>query len=221
MQVDAGGRLAGEPQGDGIAALYLEIWRRRGGVHVDVERLCLRLVEAVRIIRPHKQHQALGDKPAAGGDRPVVERVQADEDFVRAVARAGNVRRRAVERHRQDDDSGLIEVGAGRERTAEVADGDVVGMISDRDLKRVAPTTVQDFEQVEGAQARLGQSVASLMSGDVLSVGPTTDIGEVIDLMLEEKVGAIPVLDDETGDLVGIVSYVDILRALRRKLDES
>ena len=53
------------------------------------------------------------------------------------------------------------------------------------------------------------------MSADVVKVYPETDLGEVIDRMLDEKVGAVPVVDADTGDLLGIVSYVDVLRALR------
>lgn len=37
--------------------------------------------------------------------------------------------------------------------------------------------------------------------------------------MVDEKVGAVPVVAQETRDLVGLVSYVDVLRALRDALD--
>ena len=46
-----------------------------------------------------------------------------DENFVRAVARARHVRRRAIERNRQDDDAGVVEVGGRRRGAAELADG--------------------------------------------------------------------------------------------------
>jgi len=101
-----------------------------------------------------------------------------------------------------------------------VRDGEVVGMISDRDLRDVDLKTVQDFAGLESAMARLGRPVSSLMTGSVVSVGPEAEIGEVIDLMLEERVGAVPVVDDDSGDLVGIVSYVDVLRALRGEVAE-
>jgi CBS domain-containing protein len=37
--------------------------------------------------------------------------------------------------------------------------------------------------------------------------------GEIIDLMLDHKIGAVPVVDGD-GMLAGIVSYVDILRSI-------
>lgn len=43
---------------------------------------------------------------------------------------------------------------------------------------------------------------------------PVTD---AIDVMLDFRVGAVPIVDD--GVLVGILSYVDLLDLLKRTLD--
>ena len=86
-------------------------------------------------------------------------------------------------------------------------DGTMIGMISDRDLRNL-PTGP------EGAGI-MDAPITTLMTGDVISASPESDVEELVDIMLENKVGAVPVLDDETSDLVGIVSYVDILRSVR------
>src|SRR5262245_57877663 len=78
--------------------------------------------------------------------------------------------------------------------------GTLVGMISDRDLR-----------SANGKE----ESIAAIMSADVSTIDPETDVEEIIDLLLELKVGALPVVDEETKELMGIVSYVDVLRALR------
>ncbi len=78
---------------------------------------------------------------------------------------------------------------------------EVVGMLSDRDLRAVRP---------DGMAVK----VSSLMSGDVLAVEEEDDVKEVVELMLENKIGAVPVVDGE-GVLVGIISYVDVLRCAR------
>lgn len=78
--------------------------------------------------------------------------------------------------------------------------GVLVGMISDRDLR-----------SANGDE----QSVGSLMNSNVVTIDPETEVEEIIDLLLEQKVGALPVVDDQTNELMGIVSYVDVLRALR------
>jgi acetoin utilization protein AcuB len=94
----------------------------------------------------------------------------------------------------------------------------LVGMVSDRDLRNARiPYTIPEDRRTEGNR-ELDQPITSIMSSDVLSVGPETDIVDVIDLMLENKVGAVPVIEDATGDLLGIVSYVDVLRELRNAL---
>jgi FAD/FMN-containing dehydrogenase len=41
----------------------------------------------------------------------------------------------------------------------------------------------------------------------------------LIDIMVEGKVGAVPVVDGHTGNMVGIVSYVDVLKAAATLLD--
>lgn len=44
---------------------------------------------------------------------------------------------------------------------------------------------------------------------------PDFEVSEAVDLMLENRIGAVPVVDPVNGDLVGILSYVDLLRGLR------
>ena len=53
------------------------------------------------------------------------------------------------------------------------------------------------------------------MQGDVLSVDEDTDVAEVIDTLIDQRIGALPVVDAHSGRLCGIVSYVDILKVAR------
>lgn len=98
-----------------------------------------------------------------------------------------------------------------------VEDGTLVGMLSERDLRG---ESLSLLEEPERARVQLRQAVSARMVGDVLSVDPETGLGEVIDLLLEHRIGALPVVDAMDGELVGIVSYVDVLRALRGSLAE-
>jgi len=95
---------------------------------------------------------------------------------------------------------------------------ELVGMLSDRDLRGYGVSMVNDVETLERLQARLGEPVSNAMSADVIRVGPATDIPEVVDLLLEEHIHAVPVVDDDTDILIGIVSADDVLRAMRAKL---
>jgi acetoin utilization protein AcuB len=98
--------------------------------------------------------------------------------------------------------------------------GDVIGILSDRDFNGVGLSLVQDVRSYDQLRVRLAQPVTKLMSGGVVSVGRDTDVSEIAELMLEEKLSAVPVVETGTLELVGIVSYLDILRAVQPLLDE-
>ncbi|MCC6177628.1 MAG: CBS domain-containing protein [Chloroflexi bacterium] len=79
--------------------------------------------------------------------------------------------------------------------------GRLAGMVSDRDL-RVARALAEE------------PNVGKIMHADVVSVTPDTPIEEASRLLLEHKIGALPVLKD--GHLVGIVTESDLFRMLTR-----
>jgi len=61
----------------------------------------------------------------------------------------------------------------------------------------------------------MAASVSAVMRTDVITVRPDTPVAALIDILLKEKIGAVPVLAPDTGELLGIVSYIDVLRAMR------
>ncbi len=105
-----------------------------------------------------------------------------------------------------------------------VVDGDaLVGILSDRDLREFRMDAIKEL--VEGRDVfesgrNLDTPISEVMSGLVISVDTEESLRAAIDVMLEYGVGAVPVVDRTTGHLEGIVSYVDILRALREDLDD-
>ena len=82
-----------------------------------------------------------------------------------------------------------------------VEDGQLVGILSDRDLRPVllSPTL---------ARARVGE----LMSEDLTTVGPDALVEEAASLLVVKKIGCLPVVAD--GRLVGIVTETDLLGVL-------
>jgi CBS domain-containing protein len=93
--------------------------------------------------------------------------------------------------------------------------GILLGMLSDRDLAALDVGRVLTAEGTDALRRALAAPVVEAMSSDVISVEPETDLGDVIDLMIENKVGAIPVVQPDTREVVGIVSYIDVLRAVQ------
>lgn len=90
-------------------------------------------------------------------------------------------------------------------------EGELVGILSDRDVGAFMKT----FDQ--GAAAFSNRTVGQLMSGDVITVDVDADVTDVIETLVEERIGAVPVVDGE-GALAGIISYVDVLRAYAGEL---
>jgi CBS domain-containing protein len=87
----------------------------------------------------------------------------------------------------------------------------LVGMLSDRDLGSFVSTFTEGAEAERMALPLSERPVSDFMTTGVVAVTPEADISEVVQLMLDERVGAIPVVDDAER-VVGIVSYVDLLR---------
>ena len=94
---------------------------------------------------------------------------------------------------------------------------ELVGIISDRDFSAFTGAAEDDvIDAVENARS---STVGNFMNTSPVKVDPETNVREVLELMLLHRVGAIPVADLDTGDLLGIVSYIDLLRVLQEKLD--
>jgi acetoin utilization protein AcuB len=98
-------------------------------------------------------------------------------------------------------------------------DGKLAGIVSDRDIREYTVSiSWNEFRVAEdGPNARmLDEPVSAVMSGGAVSVTPESPITDVVDLICDNRIGALPVVDEDRR-VVGIVSYVDLLRALRPK----
>lgn len=91
-----------------------------------------------------------------------------------------------------------------------VHNGELVGIVSDRDLR--AFWSLDALASPQWAD-KLNKPIGTLMTSDVISVNPETELSEVADLMIDHRVGALPVVEPNGAKLVGIVSYIDVLRA--------
>ena len=91
-------------------------------------------------------------------------------------------------------------------------ENELIGILSERDMRQFS---LSMLDAPESIAEKLKQSVVDFMSSDVVTVSPDTPISELIDLLIENRVGALPVLDAVSGELAGIISYVDVLRGVR------
>ena len=86
-----------------------------------------------------------------------------------------------------------------------------------RDRGYVLPFDVLEAD-TEIIYSRLEEPVSQLTQCDLISIAPDDDIKEAITLMLEHDIGALPVIDPTEGALLGMISYVDILRTCYERL---
>jgi CBS domain-containing membrane protein len=91
-------------------------------------------------------------------------------------------------------------------------EGRVVGVVSQRDLFRSALAVALGYG--ERAQKTLLKTlrVKEVMSEPAITISPEATIKEAARLMVEHKIGCLPVVEGST--LVGIVTETDILRAI-------
>ena len=90
-----------------------------------------------------------------------------------------------------------------------VKDGKLVGIVSDRDLKRAmaSPATSLEVHELTYLLNRL--AVGEIMTRTVITIGAMFPVEEAARLMVMEKVSALPVTDADR--LVGIVTETDVL----------
>jgi acetoin utilization protein AcuB len=93
--------------------------------------------------------------------------------------------------------------------------GALVGIVSDRDLKRALPLGSGDT--VTAALARI--TAADVMTRAVITIGPMFPVEEAARVMVAERISALPVT--EAGRLVGIVTETDVMRLFVRTMGVS
>ncbi len=107
--------------------------------------------------------------------------------------------------------------------TAGATLAEAVGVLVDHDIgslvvmERGALVGMLTFSQVlrvikQSGAAGLESSVAAVMEGQPLSVGPDLDMDGLQRLMLERRARYVPVLEGST--LIGVLSFRDVARAL-------
>ena len=95
---------------------------------------------------------------------------------------------------------------------------DLVGIVTDRDIRSFLSGSL--LESPEEREKALNSKISDIMTTEpIITLSPEDDLEETVELLIEEKIGGIPVVDEVEG-LVGIVTYVDVLRCFLNRLQE-
>jgi len=89
-------------------------------------------------------------------------------------------------------------------------DGKVVGVVSQRDLYKASLGSVMKYGEKAQRAFLEGIVVKEVMSDPPITIAPHASVQEAARLMMEKKVGCLPVL--EGAQLVGIVTETDMLK---------
>jgi acetoin utilization protein AcuB len=93
----------------------------------------------------------------------------------------------------------------------------LIGIVTDRDIRSFLAQSSLLKPEERGRALRT--KVSDIMTAKPLTMSTEDDLREAVEMLIDEKIGGIPVVD-ETEDLVGIVTYVDILRCFLNRLEE-
>jgi len=94
------------------------------------------------------------------------------------------------------------------------AGGGLVGIVTDRDIRLNLPSRATSLSVQEINHLLTELTVDQVMTRSVITISPDDPARTAAQLMLDHRIGALPVLDD--GHLIGIITETDILRAYVR-----
>lgn len=99
-----------------------------------------------------------------------------------------------------------------------VEGGKLVGMVTDRDLRRPdlspEPDGWHDYYNLEE-----DYEVRYVMTTRVESMAPSDGLEKALQLLIDRKFGAAPVVDKK-GDMIGIITTFDLMRAFQEVLGQ-
>lgn len=105
-----------------------------------------------------------------------------------------------------------------RVRHLPVVDGDVlVGILSHRDIAAASIPLTNDPSTEQDLEAKRRVRVDEVMHHDVETISPDDDAVKAADLLLAQKVGSLPVVD-ERHRLMGILTESDFVALAREAL---
>jgi len=101
-----------------------------------------------------------------------------------------------------------------------ITDGDrLVGIITDRDIQRFAPSLLGNISQEEYNQIFEETPIERVMTKNLITVTADTPVGDAAAILHDKKLGCVPVVDGEK--LLGIITVTDLLRLLHNLLTEA
>ena len=94
----------------------------------------------------------------------------------------------------------------------------LVGIVTDRDVKRATPSVLSGVAEEEYDNALVTIRVAQFMTREPITVSGKSQLKAAVEIFIDKKVGALPVVDN--GHLIGILTEIDILKVAHNLLSD-
>ena len=94
--------------------------------------------------------------------------------------------------------------------------GELAGIVSEKDLLYASPSPATSLSVYEVGYLLTKLKVKRVMTKDVITVEANAPIEEAARIMVDNKIGGLPVMED--GELVGIVTETDIFTTILEML---
>ena len=91
--------------------------------------------------------------------------------------------------------------------------GKLVGIVTDRDLRKASPSSATTLSVHEADYLLSKALIKDIMTKKVLSIGSEATIEEAALVMYNNRIGGVPVVD-KNQDVVGIITETDIFKCL-------
>jgi len=167
--------------------------------------------EAADMTEQHHQHEGIASKAYSGVEHasennPVIYANEIMSSPVE-VLRVSATLAEALQ---------LFEIKGFRHIPVISSNDELVGLVSDRDVLQYMGD-VSSKNGREDRVRRMSEAVSGIMTSNVVSATRDTDVRYVARLFVEGHIGSMPIIDN--GELVGIITRSDILRAVMRKFN--
>ena len=87
--------------------------------------------------------------------------------------------------------------------------GDVIGILTERDILRLVARQPDEFRALE---------VGQVMTGEVIKAAPDDDLADVVEVMTKNRIRHLPVIEE--GRVAGIVTIGDVVNTFRRVAED-
>ena len=96
-------------------------------------------------------------------------------------------------------------------------DKDLVGVVTERDIKQFAPSILSGITADEYNRVMETTPLSHVMTRDPMTVKPDQPIAEAAKVLFTRRIGCLPVVED--GVLKGILTTTDMMKLLLRLLE--